>query len=106
MLLIIITDSGKSVVVMVGDISMLVSMLEKISISREDEVNSSVEKTNVGKEISSIKAMDDKDGMIVVDTRSLKIEDGCRVEDSNKELVTTSMLNIDVGRSLYSSKLL
>ena len=94
MLLLLITDSGKSAV-MVG----YISMLEKISISREDGVNSSVEKTNVGKEMSSIKEIDDKDGMIVVDTSSLKIEDGCIEEDSNKELVTMSILNIDVGRS-------
>ena len=94
MLLLLNNDSGKSAV-MVGDIS----MLEKILISRKDGVNSSVEKTNVGKEMSSIKAIDDKDDMIIVDTSSLKIEDGCIVEDSNKELATMSILNIDVGRS-------
>ncbi len=79
-------------------------LVEKISISSEDEVNNAVVKSNVGKEMSksSILINNDEDGKIKVDTSSLKVWDGSVLvmnKDGNREVELCI-------RSLYPSKLL
>ena len=72
-----------------GNVSLLV---EKITISSEDEVNNSVVKSrNVGKEMSksSILISNDEDGRIKVDTSLLKVGDGSILvmnEEGNREV--------------------
>ena len=71
-----------------GNVSLLV---EKITISNEDEVNNSVVKSNIGKEMSksSILTSNDEDGRIKVAMSSLKVGDGSILvmnEEGNRDV--------------------
>ena len=66
-----------------GNVSLLV---EKITISSEDEVNNSVVKVGKKMSKSSILTSNDEDGRIKVDTSSLKVGDGSILEEGNRDV--------------------